>query len=74
MGTLISFGSYNNYNTNVVRDVYLFTACNAFTCVYACAVVFTILGFKAQTLFDRCMHEYVKTLKKKIFSGQCLYF
>jgi solute carrier family 6 amino acid/orphan transporter-like 15/16/17/18/20 len=37
--------------------VLLITACNAFTAVYACAVIFAILGFKAQHLFDRCMHQ-----------------
>lgn len=58
-GSIISFGSYNAVNTNCVRDVFVLSACNAFTAVYACAVIFAILGFKAQHLFDRCMHRDV---------------
>ncbi len=56
-GSIIGFGSYNPPNKNCVRDVYLISACNAFTAVYACAVVFSILGFKAQHLFDKCMQQ-----------------
>jgi solute carrier family 6 amino acid/orphan transporter-like 15/16/17/18/20 len=57
LGSIISFGSYNAPGTNCIRDVLLITACNAFTAVYACAVIFAILGFKAQHLFDKCMHQ-----------------
>ena len=58
-GSIISFGSYNAPDTNCVRDVFLLTACNAFTAVYACAVIFAILGFKAQHLFEKCLHRHV---------------
>ena len=53
-GSIISFGSYNTPNKNCVYDVYVLTAFNAFTAVYACGVIFAILGFKAQHLFDKC--------------------
>ncbi len=56
-GSIISFGSYNAPKTNCVRDVFQITACNAFTSVYACAVIFAILGFKAQHLFDKCIER-----------------
>ena len=56
-GSIIGFGSYNPEDKNCVLDVYLITACNAFTAVYACAVVFSILGFKAQHLFEKCMEQ-----------------
>ena len=56
-GSIISFGSYNAPNTNCVRDVYLLTACNIFTALYACGVIFGILGFKAQHLFEKCLHR-----------------
>ena len=56
-GSIISFGSYNSPHTNCVRDVKLLSACNAFTAVYACAVIFAILGFKAKHLFDKCLHR-----------------
>jgi len=58
-GSIISFGSYNPPDKNVVKDVYMISACNAFTAVYACAVVFAILGFKAQHLFEKCMQQWV---------------
>ncbi len=57
LGSIISFGSYNAQDINCIKDVLMITACNAFTAVYACAVVFAILGFKAQHLFDRCMAQ-----------------
>lgn len=56
-GSIIGFGSYNPTDKNCVHDVFLITACNAFTAVYACAVVFSILGFKAQHLFEKCMEQ-----------------
>ena len=56
-GSIIGFGSYNPPNKNCVQDVYVISACNAFTAVYACAVVFAILGFKAQHLFEKCMEQ-----------------
>ena len=38
--------------------------CNALTAIYGCAVIFAILGFKAQTIFDKCMNQWVpKTTK-----------
>lgn len=56
-GSIISFGSYNTPTTNCVRDVYVLTLCNVFTAIYACAVIFGILGFKAQHLFDKCLNR-----------------
>ena len=53
-GSIIGFGSYNPKHKNCVRDVYYLTACNVFTAIYASAVIFAILGFKAQHLFDKC--------------------
>ena len=56
-GSIIGFGSYNPVDKNCVKDVFVITACNAFTAVYACAVIFAILGFKAQHLFEKCMAQ-----------------
>ena len=56
-GSIIGFGSYNDPRKDCVKDVFLITACNAFTAVYACAVVFSILGFKAQHLYEKCMEQ-----------------
>ncbi|KAK0085177.1 hypothetical protein PV325_005632 [Microctonus aethiopoides] len=56
-GSLIAFGSYNKPQNNCVRDVILVSVCNAFTAVYASAVVFTILGFKAVSNVDKCLQN-----------------
>ena len=56
-GSIISFGSYNNPKKNCVRDVLIISATNAFTAIYACAVIFSILGFKALHLFQKCMEQ-----------------
>ncbi|XP_040565853.1 sodium-dependent neutral amino acid transporter B(0)AT3 [Lepeophtheirus salmonis] len=61
-GSFISFGSYNPPEKNIVRDVYRITVCNTLTAVYGCAVVFSILGFKARHLFDKCMEHDISTL------------
>ena len=54
-GSLIAFGSYNTPDNNCVRDVILVSICNAFTALYASAVVFAILGFKAMSNVDTCL-------------------
>lgn len=61
-GSMISFGSYNPPNKNCVKDVLYLSLCNASTAVYACAVIFAILGFKAQHLFDKCMERDVSLI------------
>ena len=61
-GSIISFGSYNTPDKNCVKDVFILSLCNAFTAVYACAVIFAILGFKAQHLFDQCLKRDVELI------------
>ena len=56
-GSIISFGSYNNPEKNCVKDVIIISLCNGFTAIYACAVIFAILGFKAVHLFEKCMEQ-----------------
>ena len=56
-GSMISFGSYNPTDKNCVKDVLYLSLCNAGTGVYACAVIFAILGLNAQHLFDKCMEQ-----------------
>jgi solute carrier family 6 amino acid/orphan transporter-like 15/16/17/18/20 len=63
-GSMISFGSYNPTDKNCVKDVLYLSLCNACTAVYACAVIFSILGFKAQHLFDACMESDVSQIMK----------
>merc|ERR1719347_1908939 len=61
-GSIISFGSYNNPQKNCVKDVIIISLCNGFTAIYACAVIFSILGFKAVHLFEKCMEHDFKLL------------
>ena len=42
---------------DVLQDVIILSICNAFTAIYACAVIFSILGFKAVHLFEKCMEQ-----------------
>jgi len=65
-GSIISFGSYNNPAKNCVKDVIIITACNAFTAIYACAVIFSILGFKAVHLFEKCMAHDIAILQEQM--------
>eukprot|EP00092_Neocalanus_flemingeri_P007451 GFUD01008047.1.p1 GENE.GFUD01008047.1~~GFUD01008047.1.p1 ORF type:complete len:659 (+),score=176.58 GFUD01008047.1:50-2026(+) len=61
-GSIISFGSYNNPKKNCVKDVIIISFTNAFTAIYACAVIFSILGFKAVHLFEKCLEHDVGIL------------
>ncbi|CAG7720271.1 unnamed protein product [Allacma fusca] len=68
-GSLIAFGSYNKTRNNCVKDVCFITMTNALTAIYASAVIFSVLGFKATKIHERCkernrlaMHEWNSTL------------
>ncbi|XP_072948121.1 sodium- and chloride-dependent transporter XTRP3 isoform X2 [Epargyreus clarus] len=61
-GSLVAFGSYNPPNNNCVRDVLLVSVCNALTAIYASVVIFSILGFKAYTMVEKCITKEVKVL------------
>jgi len=63
-GSIISFGSYNSPDKNCVKDVIIISLCNGFTAIYACAVIFSILGFKAVHLFEKCLEHDFKLLSK----------
>ncbi|KAG7300709.1 hypothetical protein JYU34_015035 [Plutella xylostella] len=61
-GSLIAFGSYNPPDNNCVRDVLLVSVCNALTAIYASVVIFSILGFKAHIMANKCVTEEITTL------------
>ena len=48
---------YFQLTLDVLQDVIILSICNAFTAIYACAVIFSILGFKAVHLFEKCMEQ-----------------
>ncbi|KAI8432568.1 hypothetical protein MSG28_013558, partial [Choristoneura fumiferana] len=61
-GSLIAFGSYNPPDNNCVRDVLLVSVCNALTAIYASVVIFSILGFKAWTMAEKCITSSIEIL------------
>jgi solute carrier family 6 amino acid/orphan transporter-like 15/16/17/18/20 len=54
-GSLIAFGSYNKPRNNCVKDVVFITFTNAITAMYASVVIFSVLGFKATAIHERCI-------------------
>ncbi|OXA63882.1 sodium- and chloride-dependent transporter XTRP3 isoform X2 [Folsomia candida] len=63
-GSLIAFGSYNKPRNNCVKDVIFITCTNALTAMYASIVIFSILGFKATAIHDRCIDGNKKVLRE----------
>lgn len=68
-GSLIAFGSYNPPNNNCVKDVLVVSVCNAATAIYASVVVFSILGFKAHNLVEKCMDREIGILSSHHIGG-----
>lgn len=54
-GGLIAFSSYNPVNNNCYRDAVMVSLTNCFTSMFAGIVVFSIIGFKATMVYDKCI-------------------
>lgn len=56
-GGLIAFSSYNPSKNNVQKDAIIVGLCNWFTAIFACAVIFSVLGFKATVMYEGCVER-----------------
>ncbi|XP_049860712.1 sodium-dependent neutral amino acid transporter B(0)AT3 [Schistocerca gregaria] len=56
-GGLIAFSSYNPVNNNCYRDAIMVSLTNCFTSMFAGIVVFSVIGFKATMIHERCLEE-----------------
>ncbi|KAJ9595050.1 hypothetical protein L9F63_013647, partial [Diploptera punctata] len=61
-GGLIAFSSYNPVNNNCYRDAIMVSLTNCFTSMFAGIVVFSVIGFKATMIYERCLEERNATL------------
>lgn len=61
-GGLIAFSSYNPVNNNCYRDAVMVSLTNCFTSMFAGIVVFSIIGFKATMVHEKCLKDRNATL------------
>lgn len=61
-GGLIAFSSYNPVNNNCYRDAVMVSLTNCLTSMFAGIVVFSIIGFKATMVYDKCLNTRNNTL------------
>nr|XP_057902873.1 sodium-dependent neutral amino acid transporter B(0)AT1-like [Doryrhamphus excisus] len=61
-GGLISFSSYNPLHNNCVQDAVILSLVTGLTSVYAAAVTYSIIGFRATEKYDTCVHENIMSL------------
>lgn len=78
-GGLIAFASYNNPGNNCQKDAIIVSICNWLTAIYACLVIFSILGYKATLMFEHCLDHNAKLIMEKFpainmtkFTGQAV--
>ncbi|XP_071355541.1 inactive sodium-dependent neutral amino acid transporter B(0)AT3 [Trachinotus anak] len=61
-GGLIAFSSYNTERNNCERDALLVGVINSATSLYASISIFSILGFKANNVYNTCVQENILAL------------
>lgn len=61
-GGLIAFSSYNPVNNNCYRDALMVSLTNCFTSMFAGIVVFSVIGFKATMVYEKCQEVRNATL------------
>lgn len=68
-GGLIAFSSYNPVNNNCYRDAIMVSMTNCFTSMFAGIVVFSIIGFKATMVYEKCLDGRNLKLKELLGSN-----
>uniref|UniRef100_A0A8C4WXK2 Transporter n=1 Tax=Eptatretus burgeri TaxID=7764 RepID=A0A8C4WXK2_EPTBU len=68
-GGVIAFSSYNSKDNDCHFDALLVSLINFFTSIFATLVVFCVMGFKANSLTERCVKENVERLLYLIEMG-----
>uniref|UniRef100_A0A0B7AQN9 Transporter n=1 Tax=Arion vulgaris TaxID=1028688 RepID=A0A0B7AQN9_9EUPU len=61
-GGLIAFSSYNPMKNNVERDALVIGISNWGTAILACAVIFSVIGFKATVMYKHCIDHNIDIL------------
>lgn len=68
-GGLIAFSSYNPVNNNCYRDAIMVSMTNCFTSMFAGIVVFSIIGFKATMVHEKCLDDKNATMVELMEKG-----
>uniref|UniRef100_A0A6E8UYS1 Transporter n=1 Tax=Anopheles coluzzii TaxID=1518534 RepID=A0A6E8UYS1_ANOCL len=63
-GGLIAFSSYNPANNNCYRDALVVSVTNCSTSMFAGVVVFSVIGFKATSIYDSCVEERSEMIRQ----------
>lgn len=61
-GGMIGFSSYNPKKNNCEKDAIIVSIVNWFTAILASVVIFSVLGFKATVMYEKCISRNIETI------------